>query len=129
MGLITSRRERRRQQRARAVLAVDGIACGAGAVLVAGSSTVSRSVGLGRTARSIGAIALAATSVMLLRGAKRQRQDDRDLRNAAAVNAVWVATCGHYAKWAPTRAGRRLAGVTAAADAIAGVVQWHAQKR
>ena len=129
MRLFTSRRERRRQLRARAVLAVDGIACGAGAVLLAGSRTVSRSVGLGRTARGVGVFALAASSVLMLRAAERQRQDDRDLRHAAAVNAVWVATCGHYAKWAPTRAGRRLAGVTAAADAIAGVMQWRAQKR
>ncbi|WP_293694430.1 hypothetical protein [uncultured Agrococcus sp.] len=129
MGLFTGRRERSRQERARVILAVDGVACGAGAVLVAGSGAVARSIGLGRNARAIGAIALAVTSIMLLRGAGREQQDDLDLRNAAAVNAAWVATCGHYAKWAPTRAGRRLAGTVALADAIAGVVQWRAQKR
>ncbi|MFD6857356.1 hypothetical protein ACFWCF_08450 [Rhodococcus sp. NPDC060090] len=113
-----------RDELARAVLGLDGIGCAAAAVAVSLDERAAGSVDPSQRVRVPVAVALGATSVVLVRAAVRRPARRRDLEIAAAVNLGWVAACCVGLSRAPSRLGRGLLITTALSDGVAAVAQW-----
>ena len=109
---------------ARAVLAADGLGCAGAAAVVLGSKRVASAVDPTMTSRRQLAVALTATSALLLAGAARTRPTDGDLERAALVNTGWVLLCAVGLSRRPPGLGAALIGCTAVLDGAAALAHW-----
>ncbi|HLS15927.1 MAG TPA: hypothetical protein VK095_15570 [Beutenbergiaceae bacterium] len=110
---------------ARRILAADGVGCALAAGVVLGSRQLGPGLEPIANRRLQIALALGATSALLLTGAGRRRLSDRDLEGAAVVNAGWVVVCLAALRRRPPRVTAALIGATAVLDAGAAAAQWH----
>lgn len=115
--------EQKRHRLARAVLAVDGAGCAAAAVTIAGSERFAGSFDPSLRSRRPVAVALGATSALLIASAVRDRPTNRDLERAALVNTGWVGACLAGLAAPPPRAGVLILAATAVLDGAAAAVQ------
>ena len=113
-----------RDRLARGVLAADGLGCATAAGVVLGSERVVASFDPSLRVRWPLAMALGATSALLVAGAIHKQPTNRVLERAAAVNAGWVTAClvGLLLR-RPSGSGIALLATTAVLDGAAAIAQ------
>ncbi len=114
----------RRDELARAVLALDAAGCAATAVGIGAVDAMLRPVDPTLRSRLPLVAALSATAVVCASGAVRRRPPRAALATAAGINGLWTAVCLFGWRSRPSRIGSRLVLATAALDASVGAAQW-----
>ncbi len=112
-----------RRQLARGVLIADAVGCAAAASLVLSNERAVGSFAPSQRARGSVAIALGATSALLVAGAVGKQPTNRDLELAAGVNAGWVTACLLGLLHRPSRTGKVILASTAVLDGAASIAQ------
>lgn len=123
-GILSGMLTRNRAGFARGLLVLDGVGCAAAGGVVLASKPLVRFVDPSLRARVPLAVALGATSALLLAGARRPEPANPDLERAAAVNAAWAATCLVALARPASTTGAVLIAVTAVLDGATGAAQW-----
>lgn len=109
---------------ARRLLAADGLGCALAAGVVLGSRRLGPGLEPIANRRLSIALALGATSALLLTGAGRRRVGDADLERAALVNAGWVLVCSTALRRRQPAMSTAVVAATAVFDACAAAAQW-----
>jgi hypothetical protein len=114
----------RRDEMARAVLALDAAGCAATAIGVGAVDALLRPVDPSLRSRRPIVAALTVTALACASGAARRRPPPAALATAAAINGAWTVACLAGSRGRPSRLGSTLVLATAALDASVGATQW-----